>query len=357
MSLGNWLQQTRVLSKILLFVDSSAESCIDALEMKNKRIPDKNITASTSKSKDNSPHFARLDSPKAWCSSQDDKLPFIQIQLKGPRIITGITTQGSSSDWAWVTKYGVKFRENGTWKEYHEELAGNNNIRGVKLNALDPPIKTQSIRIYPKDPMTLDNTDPKPCCLRLELRGCSAPDCGPLKKPDHGDIIEQVAFTYGNRIVFKCTETGYEMRGSRVRICQIDGTWNGSPTTCEIVQCGDPGTIQNGSQTVTKGFMYGGSVEFKCDKGYTLVGTRIIYCRADKQWSAAVPHCRDFCQSHAAGVHANPDNCFGFIMCDKAGTTHEMPCPAGLKFNPATLVCDWPKNVECENAGSGKPAG
>ena len=58
-------------------------------------------------------------------------------------------------------------------------------------------------------------------------------DCGPLRKPDHGDIIEQVAFTYGNRIVFECTDTGYEMKGSRVRTCQSDGTWSGSPTTCE----------------------------------------------------------------------------------------------------------------------------
>ena len=58
-------------------------------------------------------------------------------------------------------------------------------------------------------------------------------DCGPLRKPDHGDILEQVAFTYGNRIVFECTDTGYEMKGSRVRTCQSDGTWSGSPTTCE----------------------------------------------------------------------------------------------------------------------------
>ena len=65
----------------------------------------------------------------------------------------------------------------------------------------------------------------------------------------------------------------------------------------------------------------------------------------------------DFCQSHAAGVYADPNNCFGYIMCDMAGTTHEMSCPAGLKFNPAILVCDWPNNVECEDAGSGEPAG
>ena len=58
-------------------------------------------------------------------------------------------------------------------------------------------------------------------------------NCGPLKKPDHGDIIEQVGFTFGERIVFKCTDRGYEMKGSRERRCQSDGTWSGSPTTCE----------------------------------------------------------------------------------------------------------------------------
>ena len=46
-----------------------------------------------------------------------------------------------------------------------------------------------------------------------------------------------------------------------------------------------------------------------------------------------------------------------YIMCDMAGNTHEMSCPAGLKFNPAILVCDWPNNVECEDAGSEELAG
>ena len=58
-------------------------------------------------------------------------------------------------------------------------------------------------------------------------------NCGPLNKPDHGDIIEQVALTFGNRIVFECKDKGYEMKGSRIRTCQSNGKWSGSPTTCE----------------------------------------------------------------------------------------------------------------------------
>lgn len=79
--------------------------------MQNKRIANERITASSSKSTDNSPHFARLDGSKAWCSALCDKLPYIQIQLEEPKIITEIITQGSSSDRAWATKYEVRFLE------------------------------------------------------------------------------------------------------------------------------------------------------------------------------------------------------------------------------------------------------
>ena len=99
-----------------------AESCSDELGMQSKRIANERITASSSRSTDNSPHFARLDGSKAWCSVLRDNLPYIQIQLEEPKIITNIITQGSSSDRAWVTKYEFRFRENGKWKEYDEVL-------------------------------------------------------------------------------------------------------------------------------------------------------------------------------------------------------------------------------------------
>ncbi|XP_078348103.1 sushi, von Willebrand factor type A, EGF and pentraxin domain-containing protein 1-like isoform X1 [Oculina patagonica] len=120
---------------------------------------------------------------------------------------------------------------------------------------------------------------------------CEVVNCGPLNKPDHGDIIEQVALTFDNRIVFECNEKGYEMKGSRVRTCQSNGNWSGAPTTCELVQCGVPGQLANGQQKVSKGFVYGGSVTFTCDRDYTLKGTSTMYCQENKQWTASVPQC------------------------------------------------------------------
>lgn len=98
-----------------------AESCSDELGMQNKRIANERITAS-SKSTDNSPLFAQLDGSKAWCSALCDKLPYIQIQLEEPKIITEIITQRSSYHWAGATKYEARFLENGKWKEYNQVL-------------------------------------------------------------------------------------------------------------------------------------------------------------------------------------------------------------------------------------------
>ncbi|XP_058944842.2 protein lev-9 [Pocillopora verrucosa] len=123
---------------------------------------------------------------------------------------------------------------------------------------------------------------------------CEVVDCGPLQKPDHGDIIEQVAFTYGNRIVFDCTETGYEMKGSRVRTCLGDGTWSGSLTTCEA-PCARP-TIPVNGKIVGNIFSHGKSVNFYCDSGYKRVGARSIKCD-DGKWDKPSPVCKGICST------------------------------------------------------------
>ena len=62
-----------------------------------------------------------------------------------------------------------------------------------------------------------------------------------------------------------------------------------------VVQCGDPGKPPNGQQLVKKGFVYGGSVTFICDKDYTLRGTFAIFCQENKEWTASVPRCLGKC--------------------------------------------------------------
>lgn len=86
--------------------------------MENKGIPNESITASSSKSTDHAPSFARVDGTKAWCSGPEDKSPYIQIELDEQKLITAITTQGSFVDVSWSRKYEVKYLEKGNWKSY-----------------------------------------------------------------------------------------------------------------------------------------------------------------------------------------------------------------------------------------------
>ena len=99
-----------------MFVDN----CNNKLGMESRRIPDESITASSAKSDDHAPWFARIDNANAWCSAPEDKSPYIEILLEEQTLITAITTQCSSSELSWARKYEVKYSEKGKWKPYKE---------------------------------------------------------------------------------------------------------------------------------------------------------------------------------------------------------------------------------------------
>ena len=54
--------------------------------------------------------------------------------------------------------------------------------------------------------------------------------CPEPAKPSFG-LVSPGGKTYGMRRTFNC-RTGYSLRGSKSRICQGDGKWSGSKTTC-----------------------------------------------------------------------------------------------------------------------------
>ena len=94
--------------------------CDSELGMKNKQISDDSITASSHYQND-FPHLARVDSNSgAWCSSLRDGAPYIQIDLKEEKIITGVETQGSSRLGRWVVKFKVKYLLQNNWTIYSD---------------------------------------------------------------------------------------------------------------------------------------------------------------------------------------------------------------------------------------------
>ena len=60
---------------------------------------------------------------------------------------------------------------------------------------------------------------------------------------------------------------------------------------CLVIDCGDPGTLSNGSR-IGSVFTFGGTVRYTCNHGYRLSGSSIRTCEASERWSGDKAVCR-----------------------------------------------------------------
>jgi len=114
------------------------------------------------------------------------------------------------------------------------------------------------------------------------------PNCPALANPDHGSVSAATTIS-GSTAVYFC-DPGYSLSGSTTLTCQSDGTWDGTPPSCTIVDCGgltDPG---NGSVSASS-TTYGSTADYTCNPGYGVSGTSPRTCQADGTWSGAAPTC------------------------------------------------------------------
>jgi hypothetical protein len=76
---------------------------------------------------------------------------------------------------------------------------------------------------------------------------CTAIDCGPLDPPPNGYVVSG-ATRYNSIAEYRC-QPGYQLKGAEMRMCQIDGNWDGNPATCETADCHSLPTLANGIVT------------------------------------------------------------------------------------------------------------
>lgn len=154
------------------------------------------------------PSQGRLNNRKgSWCpkSNEEDKQPYLQIELPQRHGVCAIATQGSSvHDTDYVTKYEihtsldkkswVTYKENGTNKVFF----GNTNAKDMVKRNLERPVLAMFIRFLPKEWKSWP-------CMRVEVYGKPA-NCT-VRTTDNKCCV--LPFLYKGERMFTCTSYSF----------------------------------------------------------------------------------------------------------------------------------------------------
>ncbi|KAL7848339.1 hypothetical protein AOLI_G00230570 [Acnodon oligacanthus] len=160
------------------------------------------------------------------------------------------------------------------------------------------------------------------------------------KSTSHPDLI------HGTVVTYQCYP-GFQVVGSEILMCQWDLTWSGDVPSCEkVMTCQDPGLVEHGRRVLTGSrFTVGSSVQYVCNKGYSLSGPGVLTCysrdTADPKWSERLPKCvperYEPCSNPGAPSTAVQSSEKAFFQ---AGETLTFTCRPGYQLQgEATIRC------------------
>ncbi|XP_064386426.1 latrophilin-like protein LAT-2 isoform X1 [Halichondria panicea] len=119
---------------------------------------------------------------------------------------------------------------------------------------------------------------------------CNFVDCGPLTGPSNG-LVTVTITTFRGTAVYTCNN-GYNLTGDMTRTCQANGTWTGTVQICDPVNCGDLTDPTNGAVNTSSGTTFNMNATYTCNTGYNLIGITPRTCQATNEtWSGSEPTC------------------------------------------------------------------
>ncbi|XP_018565850.1 sushi, von Willebrand factor type A, EGF and pentraxin domain-containing protein 1 [Anoplophora glabripennis] len=131
-------------------------------------------------------------------------------------------------------------------------------------------------------------------CLENGTWSSDAPRCREIqcKEPDaiEGVNYKVSTLSVGGVAQYRCPR-GHSMQGNSTRICLKTGSWSGIAPICTPVDCGHPGTIDNGRIIVMNGTTYSNAIEYHCVPNFERIGPYLRKCMENGEWSGEEPRC------------------------------------------------------------------
>ncbi|XP_046885306.1 CUB and sushi domain-containing protein 1-like [Hypomesus transpacificus] len=124
---------------------------------------------------------------------------------------------------------------------------------------------------------------------------CVPITCGHPGNPANGRTNGS-EFNLNDMVNFTCAR-GFLLYGASRAQCRINGQWSNTLSVCRVVNCSDPGFVENSvrqsgqPQRHQESFSFGSSVVFHCKAGFYLLGSSLLTCQADARWDRALPKC------------------------------------------------------------------
>ncbi|XP_068090442.1 sushi, von Willebrand factor type A, EGF and pentraxin domain-containing protein 1 isoform X2 [Hyperolius riggenbachi] len=199
---------------------------------------------------------------------------------------------------------------------------------------------------------------------------CKVVRCPELHPPENGYFIQNICNNHFDAACGIRCKTGFELVGSSIRLCQPNGLWSGSDTTCRVRTCIKLRQVENGKINCSSSDRsYGTVCSVTCKDGYKLEGSSKIVCQGNAQWDAREPRCTEIqCPAFKKPAHisAFPTTCgreaalYGsvcYLRCQKgftlSGAREEMKCLSNGKWSEdvqtATCKDTEPPEIKCPN--------
>ncbi|XP_029012119.1 complement receptor type 1-like isoform X2 [Betta splendens] len=103
------------------------------------------------------------------------------------------------------------------------------------------------------------------------------------------DLIEE-SYTYRTAVRYRCLVG--TLIGEKSIVCGADGTWSGSPPTCQEITCPYP-NVPNGVWRAPANdlYRYRETVQFECLSGFVIRGPKSVTCGSSGHWLPKLPEC------------------------------------------------------------------